>query len=341
MSKTNETCLSFKKQISFDGTEDLFIANVLSCVLNLSFSLLTSLGNLLIIYAIGKTQDLHSASFILLGCLAASDLLVGLICQPVFVALKIAEIKRKNLTAYCTLRTFVTMFSWLTSAVSLFTLAAVSVDRLLCLHLHLRYNTLITVPRVFKAVSTLWTFTVALVTVRFLMGNEWFVITITVFLLSFLLISISTMRVFQIVRRHQLRIYDQSVAVNHLQLQTNNVNILKCRKSAVTILYIYGLFLIFYLPFFISLVIEVLVGYTKSVKVAYTYTATVVFINSFVNPLVYCWRIGEIRRAVKNILTREWLNIIKLAKLLTTAGTLMIWYCGVQWEPWLFREVDN
>ena len=88
MNKTNETCFSFKKQINFDGTEDLFITNVLSCVLNLSFSLLTSLGNFLIIYAIGKTQDLHSAPFILLGCLAASDLLVGLICQPLFVALK-------------------------------------------------------------------------------------------------------------------------------------------------------------------------------------------------------------------------------------------------------------
>ena len=33
-------------------------------------------------------------------------------------------------------------------------------------------------------------------------------------------------------------------------------------------------------------------------NVAYDYVTTAVFINSFFNPLVYCWRIREIRKAV-------------------------------------------
>ncbi|KAM7437998.1 cannabinoid receptor [Porites harrisoni] len=49
--------------------------------------------------------------------------------------------------------------------------------------------------------------------------------------------------------------------------------------------------------------IDVFIGYTRTVKVAYYYAVTFIFINSCLNPFVYCWRIREIRRAVKNILT--------------------------------------
>ena len=82
----------------------------------------------------------------------------------------------------------------------------------------------------------------------------------------------------------------------------NSVNVLKCKKSAVTVLYVYGLLLIFYLPFFATMFAEALFGYTIKVKTAYKYTTTVVFINSCLNPFVYCWRIKEIRHAVKNTL---------------------------------------
>ena len=87
----------------------------------------------------------------------------------------------------------------------------------------------------------------------------------------------------------------------------NSVNVLKCRKSAVTVLYVYGLLLIFYLPFrfFATLFAEALFGYTIKVKTAYNYTRTVVFIYSCLNPVLYCWRIKEIRRAVKNTLKNK------------------------------------
>ncbi|KAJ7388274.1 hypothetical protein OS493_038827, partial [Desmophyllum pertusum] len=100
-----------------------------------------------------------------------------------------------------------------------------------------------------------------------------------------------------IVRRHQRQIRQQEQSV-----QINTVNVLKCRKSAVTVLYVYGLFLIVYLPFCATMLVNSFIGYTKRVKITYGYAATVVFINSFLNRLVYCWRIREIRRAVKSTL---------------------------------------
>ena len=148
MNKTGKACLLLS-DISFDKAEELFVTNILTCILNLSFGFVTFVTNTTILLAIKNTCDLHTPSFVLLGSLAASDLLVGLVCQPLFVASKIAELER-NLTAYCWLRLLQSRTAWNTSGVSLLTVATVSVDRLLALTLHLRYETLVTVPRVLQ-----------------------------------------------------------------------------------------------------------------------------------------------------------------------------------------------
>ena len=116
MNKTEKTCF-FLDVNDLDKTESFFITNIVTCILNFVFALITCMGNFFIIFAIRKTQDLHSPSFILLGCLAASDLLVGLMCQPFFVAFKIAELM-ENFSAQCTLRMFHSTSGWITSGVS-------------------------------------------------------------------------------------------------------------------------------------------------------------------------------------------------------------------------------
>ncbi|KAJ7374610.1 hypothetical protein OS493_004948 [Desmophyllum pertusum] len=281
--------------INLDNTRETQTANIITCVLNAVFSLITCMGNSVILHVIWKTRELHSPSFVLLFCLAASDLLVGLICQPFFVAYKVAELGN-DFSVYCPLRMIHSISSWTTSGVSLLTLSAVSIDRLLALTLHLRYNVVVTVPRVIQTIVCLWMFAITAVTLRFWIRN-WIIFPVVITLLTFLVTTLSTLKIFQIVRRHQRQIRQQEQSV-----QINTVNVLKCRKSAVTVLYVYGLFLIVYLPFCATMLVNSFIGYTKRVKIAYDYAATVVFINSFLNPLVYCWRIREIRRAVKSTL---------------------------------------
>ena len=304
MNKSEKTCFFFEEKyinLTLADSEEVFIASILTCSFDFLFSVLTCAGNFLIVFAIAKSEDLRSPSFILLGCLAATDLFVGFVCQPISAARKIAEL-RENLTAFCTLKILHFVSGWITSGISLFTLAAVSVDRVLCLILHLRYKAIVTVPRTWIATSVLWMFSIAFVVVRFWMSNVWDLIVMAVMFLVFLVITTCTITIFQIVRRHQGQIWVHHVRAN---IAANTVNVLKCKKSAVTVLYIYGLFLIVYLPFFVVLIIDVFIGYTRTVKIAYYYAVTFIFINSCLNPFVYCWRIREIRRAVKNILTRR------------------------------------
>ena len=181
-----------------------------------------------------------------------------------------------------------------------------SVDRLIALHLHLRYSAFVTVSRVLQATLVIWILSVMLnVVLRFWMtaDREWFFIPLVIFVVVFLVLTVSTIKIFQMVRRHQRQINSQAEALSHLQ--SNTVNVLKCRKSAVTVLYIYGLVVICYVPFFATLITDMLYGYTIKVQLAYGFSGTVIYVNSFINPLVYCWRIREIRQAVKNIL-RGW-----------------------------------
>lgn len=301
MLEFNRTNLSlpscFYLDLRLEQNNDTFIASVVTCILNAVFSLITAIGNLIILQVIWRKQELHTPSFILLFCLAASDLLVGLVCQPFYVAFKITELI-DNFGAYCILRMIQSISGWTTTGVSLAILSGVSIDRLLVLTLHLRYNTIVTVQRVLQTVFVVWMLSVAIVMLRFWI-RQWLILPVAIVVTSFTVTTISTLKIFQIVRRHQRQIFQQQ------RVQSNIVDVLKCRKSAVTVLYVYGLFIIFYLPLCATMVVETLAGYTLRVKIAYDYAATAVFINSFLNPIVYCFRIEEIRRAVKNLLKRN------------------------------------
>ncbi|XP_078365244.1 melanocyte-stimulating hormone receptor-like [Oculina patagonica] len=296
MNKTHLSCSIVG--VNVEQSKDTEITNILTCVLNSAFCLITCMGNSMILHVIRKTQELHSPSFAFLFCLAASDLFVGLICQPFFVAYKVAELGN-DFNVYCTLRMIQSLSSWTTSGVSLLILSGVSIDRLLALTLHLRYNMVVTIPRVIQTAVCLWIFAITVVISRFWM-KKWIVIPAGILALTFFVTTASTLKIFQIVRRHRRQISQQQQCV-----QINTVNVLRCRKSAVTVLYVYGLFLIFYLPFLVTMFVDSFVGYTRTVKIAYDYTSTVVFINSSLNPLVYCWRIKAIRRAVKNTLRKN------------------------------------
>ena len=79
---------------------------------------------------------------------------MGAICQPFLVALKVAELL-DNFAKNCTLRIIHNLSAYITSGVLLLTLAAVSIDRLLAVTLHLRYSVIVTVPRVFQTAFSL------------------------------------------------------------------------------------------------------------------------------------------------------------------------------------------
>ena len=118
--------------------------------LNIPLSVTAFLGDLLIIVALQKPSSLHPPSKLLLGCLASTDLCVGLIIQPLFVTFLMSS---QYKLCYYVRRIFSTTVS-IFCGVSLMTLTAISVDRLLALMLGLRYRHVVTLRRVWFLVAS-------------------------------------------------------------------------------------------------------------------------------------------------------------------------------------------
>ena len=140
------------------GEEGLYSTLVTNCIFNV-FLFYTAIAlNIITIQALRKTSSLPRTLKTLLLSLAASDLGVGLLAHPVFVARLIIQIQQN--TSYNAHGTVFTTFSTLPKNIlacaSFFSVVAITVDRFLAIHLHLRYQELVTHKRVIAVVIFLF-----------------------------------------------------------------------------------------------------------------------------------------------------------------------------------------
>lgn len=127
---------------------------VLNCVLNATLMLVSIFGNILVLADILKTLLNSSPSTVFLCSLALSDLLVGVVVQPVYIA--------NALTGMTYLQTTMATLAFAASGVSLFTMTVIAVDRSLSLHYHMRYPQLVTTSRAVYLTAILWIVAVVL-----------------------------------------------------------------------------------------------------------------------------------------------------------------------------------
>ena len=117
---------------SADLTAGLRVNLTLLSGVNSFLSVTAFLGNVLILIALHKESSLHPPSKLLPRCLATTDLCVGLILQPLVVIywMSVAN-EHWSILPYASKAQLITSF--ILCGVSLLTLTAISVDRLLAL----------------------------------------------------------------------------------------------------------------------------------------------------------------------------------------------------------------
>ena len=115
------------------------------------------LGNFLILAALHKVSSLHRPSKLLYPCLATTDLLVSIVRQP-FIATYWMSLAHEELylCRFAYKATYITAYAL--CSVSLLTMAAISVSRLLALSSGLRYRQIVTLKRTYCMVATFWDF---------------------------------------------------------------------------------------------------------------------------------------------------------------------------------------
>ena len=264
------------------------------CILNANFSYTATILNIIAIYAIMKTSSLSRNFKTLLLSLAVSDLGVGLLAQPLFVVYLAMDATQKNKTneTYDVMYTVTLIPMNFFLCASLFSVTALCADRFLAIRLHLRYQSLVTYKRLGTTVISIWVIS-ALISVIRLFIPKHIMYVIFVVVLSTCIINVTSLNVklYLTLRRHINQIQVPRVA------QTNQGGIVQgIRKSAMASLFVYLVFIVCYLPNICTLFTIAAISEPKiDVEHLWFYTITLSFLNSTLNPLIYCWKMKRIR----------------------------------------------
>ena len=287
--------------------EEFNSAYVANCVFNGFLSYTAIMLNIVTIYAIRNTSSLPKPLKTLLLSLAVSDVSVGLLVQPFYVSL-IIKWSQATQPGCTVLEAFITISSCL-SLPSLFGVVAISVDRFLAIHLHLRYQELVTHKRVVAVVISIWLLSAFLPLMPFWSPMEInYIIYAVILIASLLVTAISNCKIYLVLRRHNNEM--GALQMQEIQQAAENndrTNLAILRKSAVAIFYVYLVFLACYLPRFIVLAAIGIHGPIITLKRSALFSLTLVFLNSSLNPLIYCWKMRHIRHVIMDILR----NIIR------------------------------
>ena len=276
--------------------ETLRLWYIVSSIFNAFFTITAIVFNSVTIQALTKTSSLPKPLKSLLLSLAVSDLGVGLLVQPFYFGILVKWLQRNNSTdATCT--TFY-LFMGLFSGASFVGVVALSVDRFMAIHLHLRYQELVTHKRVVALVISIWISSALLSLIILLvpMTISYLVLAITG-MLSLLTSGLLFFKIYLAVRRHRNQIHA-------LQAHTCSqiANAARLQKSAIGTFYIYLVFLKCYVPNFCSFAVLAISEFSTGVKVFVIWSITLMLLNSSLNPVVYCWKMRHIRHAILDTL---------------------------------------
>ena len=265
-------------------------------VFNAFLALTATVGNTLILVALNKMSSLHPPSKLLFRSLAATDLCVGVIAQPLYIAYVVLILTENwKICRYALVASFAV--GSILGAVSLPTLTAISVDRLLALLLRIKYRQVVTLKRTKVLVFLLWVLAPVGTAMYFFRYDATLQSTIIVVSLYLTTSIFSYLWIFLTLRKHQSQV---QTAFKQGQLsRAIPLNIARYRKAVSSALWVQLMLVACYLPYGIVVALWAYTGLPSVVFLVAQCTITLVYLNSSLNPVIYCWKIQEMRQIVK------------------------------------------
>ena len=272
---------------------------------NVLLAICSSLGNTLILIALHKETTLHAPSKLFLRSLAITDLLVGVISEPLTITYWMSAVRKRQDDCYNALFTSF-IASYLLWGMSLLTLTAISVNRLLALTLGLRYRQVVTVKKACAFVIMFW---IVSITCSAMYAQN---VRITIWY-SHIVIPVSFFTSVSSYTKIFWELHHQEIQVrgNIIQREQSSnsssaaLNISQYRKGVSGVIWLQVAVAVCYLPHGIITALWTYSGQSSAIIVLRQLTLTLVYFNSTLNPLLYCWKISEVRQLVKELLRRS------------------------------------
>lgn len=256
------------------------------------------IGNALIMAAIWRNRSLRTPSYIILLGLAFTDLCTGFVTQPSHVAIEWILLrnpqeieKLQSFLLYA--RPLVTVCGSYFVFLSTVLVTLMSIER--WLHMARRY--LLTVRRCRIIVSTVC---ILLIPVVVFTGNGLgYKFAFSLLSVCLITTSVAYFNVYRIIRRHQQQIQPQNESPENCGQPA--INVARYKKSVFTVLYIVAAFYITYVPSVINIGFYIFYYRNCALEWAEKIAVMFVFLSFSVNPLIYLWRMKDIRNEVKRL----------------------------------------
>jgi len=282
----------------------LYVVDVL---VNAVSSIAAIIGNALIIVALRKIPliQLHSVFKAFLFNLALADLCVGIVVQPLYISAVLTAMYGYHEASRIVGALFY-LTNWYFPNISVSFLTAIAIDRLLALHFHQRYRHLVTFKRVVIALVFLWVLKLT-ETLIIIFDYRIFNIQTNVGLgICLSLITFCYLNIYFTLRRHDIAVRNTFSLPNvrgtcpteYASARRSNFSLMRYKRSVHNMLYVYATFVLCFLPIFCVLIVSQTRGMDRATKLVRFSGVTLIYINSSLNPILYCWRIREIRRMV-------------------------------------------
>ncbi|XP_078342068.1 melanocortin receptor 5-like [Oculina patagonica] len=263
--------------------------------LNIFLSITAAVGNALILFALKNVSSIHPPTKLFFRCLAVTDLCVGLFLQPLYASTIMSRIMKMNVNVLYYVYNVYAASSYILCGASVLTSTAISVDRLLALLLGLRYRHVVTLRRVRVVITCFWLIASG---GCFRVWREDIPYKGTIFLVILCLVTSSFCYTrIHLKLRHQRFQVQNNVPHGQQNGEGIPLNIARYKKTVSSIMWVQLALVTCYVPWGIAAALYP--NYNAIEHVAWFTAITLVFLNSSLNPMLYCWKIREVERAVK------------------------------------------
>ena len=184
--------------------------------------------------------------------------------------------------------------------VSLLTMTAISVDRLLALLLGLRYKEIVTLKRIYIIIASFWVLCLVASLCTIFDQRITALYALILVPLSLLISLASCTKILRTLRHHQAQLQDH---IQQQPSQPNALNMARYRKAVHSALWVQLVLVVCYTPYYIvAIVVTYGTTYSSQLVITGEMANILVYFNSTLNPFLYCWKISEVRQAMKLII---------------------------------------
>lgn len=284
-------------------TNAVYFNLVLSATINSAMIPFTILFNAFLVFIIFRNRNLKKKmSNVAIGYLAITDLAVGAVVQPMFVAAELCRISGKYKTCLLDTLLWYTVTVICRSAIS--HLVVITWERYVAVKHALRYEDIVTRWRLSKGIAAAWFIPIILEVILLLRINPLFSVVIScmhfIFCVSMFVYFYKT--IYMEARRHRCHI---EATTPHCYIDKGPLQEFKATKttaiivSCVTFCYAVCIFATISKSFIFPLNLS----NSSTWACISSWQNTLIYVNSLIKPLIYGWR----EREIKEIGKKTWL----------------------------------